>query len=69
MCSCIKKANKTLAGMDMQIDTASVLETQGKKARWRERLYIPLTPIVGKAPKPMRLFVSFCPMCGEAVKS
>jgi|AGTN01.3.fsa_nt_gi hypothetical protein len=67
MCSCIKKANKTLADFNQQIDTASVLETKGKKARWRERLYIPLSPLPGKAPRSMRLFASFCPMCGKAL--
>lgn len=67
MCTCIKKANKQLAEFNLQVETASVLETKGRKARWRERLFIPVTALPYKPPRPMRLFASFCPMCGEAI--
>lgn len=67
MCDCVAKVNKLLKEHGTAINTTLVLQDGGK---FKSRLCIPTHRIDGKKRKePLRVFVSFCPMCGEAVPS
>lgn len=67
MCNCIKMANKALAEHNTAVETVSTITADGK---FRERLCVPTSRInTKKRGTPMRVFASFCPMCGEALPS
>lgn len=70
MCDCIKKANKELATHNTVIESVSVIDKEsfGKKIlRTKEKLCVPTKKLNSKGAKPLRVFVNFCPLCGEAV--
>lgn len=68
MCNCIKNANKTLAARNTAIDTVMALTPAGKCV---QKLCIPTRSTdTGKRKKPaLKVFVSFCPLCGEKVNN
>lgn len=70
MCDCIKKANKELAAHNTVIETVSVIDKDSfekKVLRSKEKICIPTKKLSTKSKgKPLRVFVNFCPLCGEA---
>jgi hypothetical protein len=73
VCDCIKKANKELAAHNTVIESVSVIDKEsfGKKVlRTKEKLCVPTKKLNPKSrAKPLKVFMNFCPMCGEAVPS
>jgi hypothetical protein len=67
VCDCIQKVNKLLAEHKTAIDTVSVL-SDGK---FKQRLCIPTrsTDTARRKKPPMRVFSTFCPMCGASQDS
>lgn len=73
MCDCIKKANKELAAHNTALETVSVIDKDSfnkKVLRTKEKIYLPTKKLNTKVRgNPLKVFVNFCPLCGEAVKS
>jgi hypothetical protein len=71
VCDCIKKANKELAAHNTVIDTVAVIDKNSfeqKVLRTRQKICVPTKKLNSKGrSKPLRVFVNFCPLCGEAV--
>lgn len=63
MCDCVRKVNKLLAEHNTVVEDCTVFSKAGKV---ESRLCVPTVRIDTKKRKgPMRVFASFCPMCGE----
>lgn len=62
MCDCIKKVNRMLAKENTTIVTVTAIHPSG----WvEERLCVPTGRVdTRKRKAPLRLFATFCPMCG-----
>ena len=60
MCNCIERVNKELEerNLNMEIDVPFTLSKI-------ERVCVQVSKINPKGKKPVRLFASFCPFCGE----
>jgi hypothetical protein len=71
MCECIKKANKELAARNTVLETVSVIDKEffaKKVLRTKEKLFVPTKKLdPKKREKPLKVFMNFCPFCGEAV--
>jgi len=65
MCDCISKVNRLLREHNTEIDAVSAWHPKG----WiEERLLVPTRRIDSKRRKgPMKVFASFCPMCGKEI--
>lgn len=65
MCDCVKAANKLLKTHGTAIDTTLVFTPEGK---CESRLCVPTHRIDGKKrAQPLRVFATFCPLCGEKI--
>ena len=65
MCDCIRKVNKLLAEHNTEIQTVSLFSPKG---RIEERLAVPTVRLdTKKRVGPMKLFATFCPMCGAEI--
>lgn len=65
MCDCIKKANDALAEHNTAVETVTTITPKGKI---RERLCVPTRRMsTKKRGTPMRVFATYCPMCGVEI--
>lgn len=64
MCNCIERANKVLAEKSTAIETVMTF----KDGVMHARLCVPTRRTDGsKRKSPLRVFASFCPLCGEKI--
>ena len=64
MCTCISQVNKLLAEHNTKISMVDTINM--KTGRLERRMCVPTERInARKRGSPMRVFVTYCPMCGQ----
>ncbi len=65
MCDCIRKVNKLLREHNTELETVSAWHPKGSI---EERLCVPTKRIDTRKRKgPMKVFATYCPMCGVEI--
>lgn len=65
MCNCIEEANKALAEHNTAIATALTVNTESMQTG--VRMTIPTRKVSSKGKRPMTVFATYCPLCGEKI--